>query len=95
MRVFLPVALAALLAVPLLGCDQDYAGSNENRESFMGDAHAFAPPVPASASAASAAPSATVSGQPPALTPTASVTAAPPPPSTPSASAAPAHAAAS
>jgi hypothetical protein len=55
MRALLPVALALVCMAPALGCDQDYAASNADRESFMGDAHAAVPPTHASASASASA----------------------------------------
>ncbi|MGH7295085.1 MAG: hypothetical protein ACRELB_09135, partial [Polyangiaceae bacterium] len=52
-----PLALALVVLAPLLACacDQDFAASNENRESFMGSAHATTPVVPPVPSAEPAA----------------------------------------
>jgi hypothetical protein len=46
--------ICALCSAAVLGCNQDYAASNAEREPFM-DARAAAPPVAASASAAPSA----------------------------------------
>jgi len=77
MRALFPVALALVFTAPALGCDQDYAASNADRESFMGDAHAAPPPTVASASAP-ATPPPPVPAPPPPPTPAPSASAAPP-----------------
>ena len=56
MRALLSLVLAVTVAAPLLACDQDYAASNENRESFMGKTHAAAPPAAASVAASTPTP---------------------------------------
>ena len=77
MRAILPVALALVCTAPTLGCDQDYAASNANRETFMGDAQAAPPPVLASATApATPPPPAPVAPPPPAPSASAALSAA-------------------
>ena len=58
MRALLSLVLAVLVAAPLLACDQDYAASNENRESFMGKTHAAGPWGSASVAASTPPPAA-------------------------------------
>jgi hypothetical protein len=44
MRALLPASAAVVLAsMSLAACDQDYASSNANRETFMGEVHAQPP----------------------------------------------------
>ena len=86
MRALLPVALALVCTAPTLGCDQDYAASNANRETFMGDAQAAPPPIQASATPPPPAPVAPPA--PPAPAPSASAA-----PSAAGSAAPPAHSA--
>jgi len=58
MRAIVFAGFAASAAAALLlqtACDQDYAASNEDRHSFMGDVRAYQPAPPSSAEAVPAA----------------------------------------
>jgi hypothetical protein len=56
MRAAITIAFALSLGLP--ACDQDYAASNEGRETFMGTVRAAAAPSSGLSASASAAPSA-------------------------------------
>ncbi|HEX8789557.1 MAG TPA: hypothetical protein VF765_01300 [Polyangiaceae bacterium] len=85
---FLGAGAVALLGLGLAACDQDYAASNADRHSFMGEIHAA--PVPSASTPETLPPPALPTTTAAVPTPAPSASTAP----APSASAAPAHSAA-